>query len=78
MGLFEKLLSKENKNNLREVIIKPLLFEISNEIKPLFYFLILMYLTIILPLIFIIITLVRLSYPRSSHGFKDLHNNVAT
>jgi len=56
--IFEKLMSKENKNKIKYKIIFPLIKEISIEFQPYFFFFCGLYGAILILLIIIIIILI--------------------
>jgi ABC-type transport system involved in cytochrome bd biosynthesis fused ATPase/permease subunit len=55
--IIDKVISRENKDKFKAQIVRPILDEINNELKPYFFFLVGMYMSIIIPLILIIIIL---------------------
>ena len=55
--LIDKLITCENKDKLKKNVITPILNEMTNEVKPYFFFLVGIYISIVVPLLIIIIIL---------------------
>jgi len=58
--ILEKLVSKENKDRVKNKVIIPLMKEISKEFQPYFFFVCGMYLSLVILLLLIIIILIIL------------------